>query len=257
MRSAPQLDESNTDRSSPSRSSTLHRKNEFLTPQATTPRHHSCSSSTACPQIHESIYEGRHSIENDPSTSGDKRNQWDDKAAEADNEGRGLQEGNNEKSALLRPTKKRCRSAARKKLPLERHVKRHRYSSPLSCDEETETEPESDTSSYASELCRTSNLRPPSSSSLSIGREREPSADDALEGANRRSKRLSRTAVVYEQQCWEGEIMQERDVRQERGRPRKQYLVRWKDSWVDGARLAAPELLRNWRETKMSSKRKC
>ncbi len=50
----------------------------------------------------------------------------------------------------------------------------------------------------------------------------------------------------------EGEMVQERDVKQGRGRPRKQYLVQWKQSWVDSARLAAPELLQSWREKKAS-----
>ena len=35
-----------------------------------------------------------------------------------------------------------------------------------------------------------------------------------------------------EQQSWGGEIIDERDSRQGRGRPRKQYLVRWKASHV-------------------------
>ncbi len=249
----------------PSKSFALHQEDKFSTPQATTPGCHSCLSSVASPRIHESIDEGRHDIENDPSTSGDERDQWDDKAVEADNEGGGPRGVNYEKSALLRPTKKRGRSATGTKLPLERRAKRRRLASPLSSDEEAETEPESDTSSYAPELCRTSTLRPSSSSSsssssspLSIGRQREPSADDALEGANRRSKRrpLSRTAVVYQRQCWEGVIVQEREVKQGRGRPLKQYLVKWKKSWVYGASLKAPELLQNWRATKVSSKRK-
>lgn len=54
------------------------------------------------------------------------------------------------------------------------------------------------------------------------------------------------------QQSWEGEIIKERDTKHGRGRPRKQYLVRWKPSWVDGARLTAPELLQNWKEKKAS-----
>ncbi|KAL9594962.1 MAG: hypothetical protein Q9179_005168, partial [Wetmoreana sp. 5 TL-2023] len=76
------------------------------------------------------------------------RAQWDNRAAEADDEGGGFQADNNE-SASLRPTKKRGRSTAGKKLPLKRRVKRHRFSSPFSSDEETETGAESDTSSYA------------------------------------------------------------------------------------------------------------
>lgn len=39
-------------------------------------------------------------------------------------------------------------------------------------------------------------------------------------------------------------------MRQKRERLRKQYLIRWKKSWVDGVRLASPDLLRNWKEKK-------
>ena len=219
------------------------------------PRRNSCVSSTACTQIHESIVEGRHDSGNDPS-SGDKSVSWDDKAAEAGDEGE-LQGDDNQKSTSLPFTEKRRRSAVGKKLPSKR-VKRRRFSSPISSSEETETGAESDTSSDApANLCRTSNLSP-TSSPLSTRRGRELNPDDALKGANERSKRrsLSRTAVVYKQQCWEGEILQERDIKQERGRPRKQYLVRWKESWVDGARFTAPELLQNWREKKAPSKRR-
>ena len=70
-----------TNRSSPSGSSTLYRKSS--TPHTTAPRRNSCLL-TACPQIHESIDEGFHDIENDPLSSGDERAQWDDKAAEAE-----------------------------------------------------------------------------------------------------------------------------------------------------------------------------
>ncbi len=53
--------------------------------------------------------------------------------------------------------------------------------------------------------------------------------------------------IVYEQQSWEGEIIDERDMKQGRGRPRKQH-VRWKPSWVDGGPLTAPQ---NWRKKAM------
>lgn len=56
--------------------------------------------------------------------------------------------------------------------------------------------------------------------------------------------------IIYERQSWEEEIIDEKDVKQGRGRPRKQYLVRWEQSWVDEGHLSAPELLQNWREKK-------
>lgn len=176
--------------------------------------------------------------------------------AEANDAGAALQEDNNDQSTLLRSTKKWYQSVGAKKLPVKRRFKRRRFSSPLSSDEGIETGMEPDISSFApAKTYRSSNLRS-SFSPLSVGRERELKPEKVLEGANGKSKRRphSRTAVIYKQQCWEGEILQERDVKQERGRPRKQYLVRWEQSWVDGASLTAPELLRDWREKKVSSK---
>jgi len=69
------------------------------------------------------------------------------------------------------------------------------------------------------------------------------------------SSRLSRSegnvsnnnTVIYERQIWEGEILNEREVKQGRGRPRKQYLIQWEPSWVEAGRLTAPELLRKWK----------
>lgn len=57
----------------------------------------------------------------------------------------------------------------------------------------------------------------------------DASKDDKMEFVNERQKRpsTSRTTVIYERQSWEGEFVGERDVRQGRGRPRKQYLVQW------------------------------
>ena len=65
-------------------------------------------------------------------------------------------------------------------------------------------------------------------------------------------------AAIYEQQIWEGDIIDERGIKQGRGRgrPRKQYLVQWKSLWVDGGRLTAPGLMESWMEKK-ASKRRC
>jgi hypothetical protein len=73
-----------------------------------------------------------------------------------------------------------------------------------------------------------------------------------MEFVNERQKRpsTSRTTVIYKRQSWEEKVVGERNVRQGRGRPRKQYLVQGKQSWVDGGRLTAPELLQNWKEKK-------
>jgi hypothetical protein len=50
---------------------------------------------------------------------------------------------------------------------------------------------------------------------------------------------VANRAVVFEQQRCKEEIVNERHVRQGRGRPRKQHLIDWEPSWVDSGRLAA------------------
>jgi len=115
---------------------------------------------------------------------------------------------------LLHPIKKRCQSAVEKKLSLKRCVK-HRFLSPLSSDDRTETGPESDTGSYVSaKPCCTSN-RQLFFSSLLTGCERKPNSVDALESINERLKwrSFSQTTVIDKQQCLKEEIMQQRDVR--------------------------------------------
>jgi hypothetical protein len=57
---------------------------------------------------------------------------------------------------------------------------------------------------------------------------------------------VTNRVVSFEQQRWKGEIVKARHVRQGRGRPRKQYLIKWESSWVDSGRLAAPELIEKW-----------
>lgn len=53
---------------------------------------------------------------------------------------------------------------------------------------------------------------------------------------------------IYDQQSRKGKVVDESGAKQGCGRPRRQYRVYWEDSYIDGARLAAPGLLQNWRE---------
>ena len=147
---------------------------------------------------------------------------------------------------LLYSTKKRYRSLAHGKSFRKRCMKRHRFSSPFSSNLETDTGEESDYSIYEpSKAHDVFKIRPASSQSISL--EEDATKYDKMEVAGERS----RMAVIYEQQSWEGEIIDERNTKQGRGRPRKQYLIRWKSSWVDGGRLIASDLVRNWREKKV------
>ena len=134
--------------------------------------------------------------------------------------------GNREKhtTPLLHLTRKRLLPTAEGKPQVGRHMKRPRFLSPVSSDEEPEIGGESKISDVISPKLR----RP-----------------------NRCS--ASQTSVIYEQQKWDGKIIGEMNVKQRRGRRRKQYLVQWEPSWVDCARLTAPELLQSWKEKKTAA----
>ena len=147
----------------------------------------------------------------------------------------------------LRPAKRRYRPSAHNKPFRRRGTKRHRFSSPFSSDLEIDTGEESDHSTYTSSKAHdSSKSRPRPSYPISLNG--DASEGGKMEIANERSG----MAVIYEQQSWEGEIIDERDTKQGRGRPRKQYLVQWKPSWVDGGRLTASGSVQIWREKKAS-----
>ena len=137
---------------------------------------------------------------------------------------------------------------------MKRRTKRRRFSSPLSFDEETEMRDESDISSYKPH--HISDSRPTSSHPTDLEGDTSDDGTRELPGGRSDRRPRARMAVIYERQSWKEEIIDERDAKQGRGRPRKQYLVRWKQSWVDGARLTAPELLQDWRGKKASSCRR-
>ena len=134
-------------------------------------------------------------------------------------------------------------SPAKEKFCVNLCTKHRRFSSPLSSDEETEMGDESDISSYKPHHILDSRPNPSHSTNLE-GDTNDDGRGELPYGRSDPGLR-ARMAVIYERQSWEGEIIDEKDVKQGRGRPRKQYLVRWKSSWVDGARLTAPELLQN------------
>ena len=214
-------------------------------------------SSTSGPQVCES-HDGDRIDTGPGSSSGeDREDQWEPKEAEAGHEEDKKEEtkGNGErddgdKPLLLRSTKKRPLSSTKEKPCVRRRVKRRRFSSPFSSDEDTATGDESDISSYASSRPYRP-LTPRPISFDSTGFEGDTCDDGKMEAVGERSC----MAVIYEQQSWNGEIVDVRDMKQGRGRPRKQYLVRWKSSWVDGGRLTASGLVENWKEVKASKRR--
>ena len=133
--------------------------------------------------------------------------------------------------------KQRSRSTIQKG-PVRRRTKRHRFSSPLSSTEGAETDNETDTLNCASP--KVFNTPKPRSTINPIT---SSVADPAMTSCDQSSPMM----VVYEQQSWEGMIIDERYMKQKRGRSRKQYLVRWKDSWVDHSRLPVRKALQSWR----------
>jgi hypothetical protein len=193
---------------------------------------------------------GRKDPQPGPSAVKDKKGRWDDEEADTDDEEEeeeDIGESNGgcdkKKTLLLRSIKKRSLPTAGGK-PRAKRIKRRRFSSPLSLDEETEMDDESDISSYTpSKPYYVSNS--PLNSSHLAGPEGGTSDDGTTEFVGGRSNRraMSRMAVIYEQQRWNGEIIDERDAKQGRGRPRKRYLLQWKTSWVDAGRLTAPTLV--------------
>lgn len=174
-------------------------------------------------------------IESDPFRDENKEDEQNENEVETNDEEKPDGDYEKENTPLLRSTKKRSLPTAGDKSQVQR-IKRGRFSSSLSCGE-TKTGDESDISSYTPLRPHISSAQPTSSPSTGF----EGDTNDGMEFIGGRS----RTVVIYEQQRWQGKIIKERDMKQGRGRPRKQYLVQWKPSWVNGGRFTAPGLMQN------------
>lgn len=66
-----------------------------------------------------------------------------------------------------------------------------------------------------------------------------------------RSCGQSQKRVIYRERAWLGDVLEERLMREHRRRSRKQYLVRWADSWVNRSCLP-PDVVRDWDKQKVS-----
>jgi len=170
-------------------------------------------------------------VELAPLTRGSKTDRRDDRETEAANKKGGLDvDGDKNRTPPLRSTEKRFSAVGEEPLP-KCWIKRRRFSSSFSSDEESQTGDESDISSYAPPKSQRA-LTPRPTPSRSTDLEGDTS-DDGLVGlaGGRSDRRLpSRTVVIYQQQDWEGKIVDKRDAKQGCGRPGKQYLVQWKPS---------------------------
>ncbi|KAL8751406.1 MAG: hypothetical protein Q9199_006438, partial [Rusavskia elegans] len=108
---------------------------------------------------------------------------------------------------LLRFTKKRSLSTAGEKSPIKRCIKRGRFSSRLSSDEETETGDKSDSSTYTPSKPHPIAIPQPIPPH-STGIEEDTSGNSMIGFVGGRF----RTAVIYEQQDWKGEIIQKKEL---------------------------------------------
>jgi len=64
------------------------------------------------------------------------------------------------------------------------------------------------------------------------------------------SRRPISKTIIYKRQSWAKKIINKKKIKQGRGKPRKQYLIRWEPFWVNDNRFTAPELLQNWKKKK-------
>jgi len=138
-----------------------------------------------------------------------KKGRWDNKEAEADNveeeeeeeeEREGLNDDSDvNKTPLLRSTKKRFLSIVRRRAPLERRIKRRRFSLPLSSDEKIETGDESDISTYTPSKPYYILIRRLTTSYLT-GLKEDLGNDSTIEIVSKRLNRgpASRIAIIYE-----------------------------------------------------------
>ena len=201
---------------------------------------------------------GCRDIKSARSAGKDKGDKWEDKKAEPepDVEVELDRDGNKSKTSLLPSTKKRGRSTAGERPPPQRRTKRHRFSSPLSSDDETESDNESVISRCTPSRPYHISTPRPTSSCLSRSKADISNSKIELAGSQLSRRPIPKMTVIYERQSWAGEILDEREVKQGRGRPRKQYLIRWEPSWVNSGRVTAPELLQNWKGKKASAHRR-
>jgi len=188
------------------------------------------------------------------SSPDEKKDERKDKETDANDEKESESDADKYKTPSPRSTKKRSLPFVEDKLRVKRRIKRHHFSSRLSLDEQTETEDESDISSYTPVKPHHILNLPSSFHSTDFD---EDTGGDAMKCKDEQPNKIliSRTAIIYEQQRREGKIVDERNAKQECGRPRKEYRVHWKDSWIDGARLTAPGLIQDWRQKKASELR--
>ena len=155
-------------------------------------------------QMCESHDENRINIDSDFSIDENKEDQWDFQETKTNHEKDKKEEtksnderNDDDKSSLLNFTKKRSLSFVKKKSDVKRCVKRRRFSSFFSSNENIATRNESNINSYTSfRSHRFSKSRLISSDSIDF--EKDTCDDDKMKIVNERSRMI----VIYEQQSW-------------------------------------------------------
>ena len=141
---------------------------------------------------------------------------------------------------LLRFTKKKHRFSTREKSFRKRDTKRHRFSSSFSSNLKIDTNEKSNYNIYFSfKEHDVFKIRFVFFQSISF--EKNAIKYDKMKIASERS----RMTIIYEQQNWKKEIIDERNTKQDREKFRKQYLIRWKSFWVNESRLIVSNLVRS------------
>ena len=196
-----------------------------------------------------SIASGCRDIELDPSAYGNEINEdrWDEEELETNRAEEELcKDCDKDNKSILstRPKNKRSLSMTEEQMPAKSPTKHRRFSSPspLLSDEDSEMRDESHLPSESHQNKSTQVNLLHSSDSCAT-------SDDEDEGS------WTPPTIIYEQQSWEGKIIDEKEMRIGRGKPRKLYRVRWKSSWVDERELGASGLVYNWRVKKASRSR--
>ena len=144
---------------------------------------------------------------------------------------------------LLRFTKKKHQFSIREKSFRKRDTKRHRFSSSFFSNLKINTNEKSNYNIYTS--CKEHDVfKIQFAFFQSINFNENANENNKMKTANERFE----TIVIYEQQSWKKEIIDEKNKKQKRERFRKQYLVRWKFSWMNDDRFIASNSVQIWKK---------
>jgi len=85
------------------------------------------------------------------------------------------------------------------------------------------------------------------SSSRSNDSDSSSSVSQSTSEPNKHS-RIEAATMSYQEEWEVGEILDERKIKRRKGQTGAQFLIRWKNTWVDESDVNAPELVQQFRE---------